>query len=213
MKVSRCIAVKALACSASLGLLLAACTDRQMPSSPLAGEWELQVQSTDRDPLRPQLLGGRLVFDEEIPCYCDEVSQPPEGAITGRGYLSYGRRGLGSGGGIVVGPFRRGDEADRSEEFVGLLRPGNTAEIYSVGMVGVVLSGTFAQDSIQGQWNNRNHSEKVAQGTFVMRRIAATAYTDSARSRSVRGVKRWRSGTIPVPEGKVDTAQTVEAAP
>lgn len=194
-------------------LLVAACGDEKAHKSTLAGEWDLRVQSGEREPSYPELLHGRIVFDEGIPCYCDEVSRPPEGAIIGRGYLSYRHPEAVGGQRSLSRPFRRGSEADRFEEVVGLLRPDSVVEVYSVGMVGISLTGSLRRDSIGGSWAGRSHSDIVAEGTFVMKRIRATEYTDSALSRSKRGVRQWRSGAVPPPRGAVDTARTVEGTP
>jgi hypothetical protein len=203
MKISR-VGIRLWLCVLLAQGLLAAC--QRSPKSDLYGEWHVNV-----DDGGPQESGGDpdgiFVFHPAILCYCDEVSQPPEGAIIGRGYFRYERFDLPTRSGRTR--FAEGAGADMTEEMVGQIANDSTATISAAGMSGLVFLGSFTGDTIKGSWAFLAHGDTVSSGRFAMWRAVRTIHTDSALTRSRRGVRMWRTTGFPIPDGPTDTVELV----
>ncbi len=169
-----------------------ACNSRQ-PVTPLSGEWAVQVSGRQSTAVQV----GAIVFDARIPCYCDDVSQPPDGAIQGRAFVDWqSARGKPAPN---RGAFATGPDSDMSESVAGLVHRDGTVIIEGYGAGAARLTGRLDGDSIRGSWVYMSHSDTVARGTFRMSRVARSEYSDSAHARARRGVRKWRRDTLPVP--------------
>lgn len=177
-------------------LVLVGCRQRA-PVDVMRGEWVVLVPGgrQGEDTL------GRMVFSHRIPCYCDDVFSLPEDGISGRAYL-------GSGGGH---PPKYG--SDLMEAVIARYSPADDS-VFIEGIAHYRFAGRAENDSlITGEWVDVSNSTVQKMGTFVMRAVAPTAASDSARIRASREVARWLRGEIPAPVGPVDTVAPVDALP
>ncbi len=178
-------------------LLGGACRGATEGQPPLIGEWTVSFHpSEQRD--------GVMVFHREIPCYCVDPTDVPSDAVIGRAYLNLEAIGQ-SPRRVTDSYFAVDRDADYYEEAVGVMA-GQRIAVNFRGPAGPQFSGILEGDSIRGTWVYAVHGETVASGEFLMRRSHLSAYSDSARIRSRRGVRNWMNEPPIVPTEPVDTA-------
>jgi hypothetical protein len=189
--------------------LLAAC-GQAPPQNALVGEWRIRLQPiSSGGQTSSSTMDGVLVFDPRLGCYCDEFNDLPQGTILGRGYIRSSGNDS-SGGNSSVGFFQSGPFADRREELTAVVeRDGRFEMNLSHGMVGPEFQGRISGDTARGTWAIVSHGDTVARSSFVMWRVPSSRYTDSALTRSARGIEAWRTAPPRIPGGEVDTARPI----
>lgn len=173
-------------------LMVTACRKAERRTTRLEGEWgaTLQVSATKSTITEPTQVSGIFVFDGHLPVY---GSSPDPGTIVGRAYIEI--NSLTGEGKVVDKPYystaKDGDLADEIH-----------ARIDSAGKVTIaispqifgrspVLTGELKNNTVTGEWTYFSHSDTLATGTFVMRRIPRSPASDSARIRSRRSARAW----------------------
>ncbi len=146
----------------------------------------------------PRDTSGVLVIDERIPCYCDEEVVATAGSLQGRAYLDHTRFTSTAVAGFS-GFFLEGAGADETEQIEARIDSAQEVRIWGVE-VPITLRGKLRGDSIVGTWSYTGAQRDIRSGAFVMKRRAPTEYTDSARVRSSRGLRRWMSPRPPSEE-------------
>jgi hypothetical protein len=176
----------------------------------VAGEWAIQLSDAPLNPSHRDEPGasvrGVVVLHPAIKCYCSEDSRPPAGAIFGRGYIALGR---------LLNPTASREQptfafpdwgGDMGEEVMVTTGPQGRVDLYLAPQYsGPHFIGTLYVDSIKGRWLARGSGNRQQSGTFLMRRIPRSFYTDSALRRASRGVKSWRIATPPLITSPADT--------
>jgi hypothetical protein len=205
----------------SIPLLLtvsfAACLgERKEGANMIAGEWAIQlsdrIPSSNHREVAAALARGVVVLHPEIECYCGGDSPPPHGAIFGRGYVALGR---------LLNPTAPREQptfsspdwgGDMGEEVIATTGPkGRVNLVLAPQFSGPHFTGILHGDSITGQWIARGSGNTQPSGTFLMRRLSRSFYTDSALRRSSRGIERWRTAVPPPLTAPADTAHPVES--
>jgi hypothetical protein len=182
----------------------AACDRTPEPRMPLTGEWDISfLQSVGRD--------GVFVFDRRVSCYCLDTTEVPSNAMIGRAYLDLETIGR-SPRRTTDQNFAVGPDADYYEEVTGFME-GQDVVIASRGPTGPRFTGTLEGESVRGTWVFLSHEYTLRTGEFLMNRVRSTAYTDSARVRSRRGVQAWMNEPPILPTAPVDTAPPVTKLP
>lgn len=173
----------------------------------LQGEWVVDLRRDGSTAGATKHVDGFVVLDSQIPCYCDEEAQRTPGAVGGRAYFDY--QVLGRPMNSATGEyFLQGAGADMTEEVEATVSGDQRVRIWGVGSP-VTLEGVLKGDSIGGRWLFVARNDTLGSGTFVMRRRAATEYSDSARTRAGREVDLWKTEPES-PREPADTAPPVQ---
>jgi hypothetical protein len=138
---------------------------------------------------------GVVVFDPALPRYPDDPQDGGDSLVVGRVYIDL--RMLGqtmSPAGTQSEPvFDQFEGSDRTETGYGRLRTGDDVVIElapHVNDAAPTLVGTLRNDTVVGRWHVRSDTD-TASGAFRMWRVPTDASSDSARTRSRRGVAAW----------------------
>jgi hypothetical protein len=192
----------------ALALLILPSCNKQESASPLLGSWSVYLTADSAGASFPHERDGVIVFDEAIPCYCSPDDPEEARQVNGRAYLSY-RTIAGRNEPRHGESFRTGSDADQAEEARAM--PNQRGVMFYVpAAAGLRFTGRTVGDSISGTWDFANHGEHPRRGQFVMVRTREPAFIDSARVRSLRGVRQWRQDAGSAPTTETDTLSAAD---
>lgn len=167
----------------TLLVVAAGCSSADHPVT-LEGEWAIEFAG-ERATGGHVRADGVLVFDTATRCYCNPHDLLP-GVLIGRGYVD--REALDSARRGVEKMFAPTIDGDEFEAMEGMMKNDSVFISLPPGPAGLRLRGWLHADSIRGGWVAESHTDTVLQGTFRMRRVPRSMYTDSAISRSRRAL-------------------------